>query len=401
MDYNSPIDNLLASLKENGNYRYFLNIEKDSGKLPHFNFENHLGERKEAINWCSNDYLGMSINPQVIDKYISVARVAGVGSGGTRNISGTTIYHKQLEEDLAELHEKEAALIFGGAYLANLTALYTLGKIYPDAIFISDQYNHASLIEGIKASGCDKHIFKHNDVDELKNILKNLPATALKIIVFESVYSISGTISPIREIVALANEYNCMTYLDEVHAVGLYGDKGAGMASKENIAGEIDMINGTLAKGFGVYGGYIVGKRNMVDAIRSLGSGFIFTTSLPPALCAAASESIRIASQSNELRISLHRKVKELRDLFKSNHINYIDNCSHITPIPIGNSSRCKNISDNLLNNHGVYLQPINYPTVPRGKECLRIVTTPKHNYSDMVHLAKSLYQEVHTNQQE
>lgn len=399
MDYSNPIDNLLATLKEDGNYRHFLTIEKNSAKLPHFNFENHLGEKKEAVNWCSNDYLGMSINPQVIDRYISVAKIAGVGSGGTRNISGTTIYHKELEEDLAALHEKEAALIFGGAYLANLTSLYTLGKIFPEAIYISDEYNHASLIEGIRASGCKKHIFKHNDLESLEHILKRLPADVLKIIVFESVYSISGTISPVVEIISLARKYSCLTYLDEVHAVGLYGHAGAGMASEKSVAHEIDIINGTLAKGFGTYGGYIVGKRNMLDAIRSFGSGFIFTTSLPPAVCAAASESIRITSQSNELRILLHENVKKLRDLFKENGINYNHNPSHITPIPIGDSRRCKIISDCLLNDHGVYLQPINYPTVPRSKECLRIVATPKHKYADMVHLAKSLYQEVYSNQ--
>jgi len=294
INYTEIFADKLEALKQGGTYRYFLNVNKSAQHFPIFHFEDANGEKRKAINFCSNDYLSMSVQEEVISKMVWVANRAGAGSGGTRNISGTTNYHRKLEISIADLHQKEAALLFGSAYLANLTALGTLGKILPNAVILSDEYNHASIIEGIKTSGCEKRIFKHNDVAELESLLAKIPVDRPKIIVFESVYSMSGTIAPIVDIVMLAKRYQALTYIDEVHAVGLYGEHGGGLTEQLQIQNGIDLINGTLAKGFGVFGGYIAGSSVMVDAIRSLGPGFIFTTSLPPAICAAATKSIEI-----------------------------------------------------------------------------------------------------------
>jgi 5-aminolevulinate synthase len=391
IDYNNILNNHLTGLKQAGSYRYFLDVQKSAQHFPRFYYETESGEKKAATNWCSNDYLCMSIHEEVIGKLCLIASRSGSGSGGTRNISGTTNYHRELERTLATLHKKEAALLFSGAYLANLTTLSTLGKLLPDAVFISDERNHASIIEGIKASGCDKKIFRHNDLADLENILSSLEKDIPKIIVFESVYSINGTVAPVEDIILLAKKYHCLTYSDEVHAVGLYGCDGGGITSMLGLQSGIDIINGTLAKGFGVIGGYIAASQIITDAIRSFGSGFIFTTSLPPAVCAAAAKSIQLLQKDAAIRTLFHQKVKQLRKILQQHAITYTENASHITPIHIGNAAVCKQTADQLLREFGLYLQPVNHPTVPRGEECLRIVVTAKHTEADMQYLAESL----------
>jgi len=332
----------------------------------------------------------MSLNEEVISKLSFVAHRSGCGSGGTRNISGTTNYHRDLEFTLANLHTKEAALLFSGAYLANVTAISSLGKLFPDSVFISDEKNHASIIEGIRVSGCKKLVFNHNDISHLEDILQTIPAGTPKIIFFESIYSICGSIAPIEEIIILAKKHNALTYIDEVHAVGMYGEDGGGITSLLHLQNGIDLINGTLAKGFGILGGYIAGNKLMIDAIRSIGSGFIFTTSLPPAICAAATKSIQIL-KDNKYRNNFHKNVQLLRQKLDVYQIDYIKNQSHITTIYIGNATLCKKIADELLHVYGLYLQPVNFPTVKIGDECLRITVTAKHKGSDMEHLAKCL----------
>ncbi len=391
INYNEILQQKITALKETGSYRYFLDVNKSAQHFPRFYYENEMGEKKIAVNWCSNDYMCMSVNEEVIGKLNFISHRSGAGSGGTRNISGTTIYHKELEKTLSALHKKEAALLFGGAYIANLTTLGTLGKLFTDAVFISDEENHASLIEGMKAANCEKIIFRHNDVDHLEEILQTLDKGRPKIIVFESVYSISGSIAPMEEIIILAKKYNCFSYVDEVHAVGLYGDDGGGITSQLNLQHGIDIINGTLAKGFGVIGGYIAASRTITDAVRSFGSGFIFTTSLPPAVCAAATKSIDLLSVQNDWRATFHSNIKLLRSKLKEQGIAFNNNDSHITSITIGNEIFCKQIADILLREYGVYLQPVNYPTVKKGAACLRITVTVKHDETEMTYLAKSL----------
>ncbi len=393
IDYNDILIQQISALKKSGNYRYFLDVNKSAQHFPRFYYEDEAGDKHMAVNWCSNDYLCMSIHEEVIGKLSFVTHRSGSGSGGTRNISGTTVYHRELETTLAALHQKESALLFGGAYLANLTTLGTLGKLFPGMIFISDEENHASIIEGMKVARCSKEIFRHNDVVHLEKILAALPLDIPKIIVFESVYSISGTIAPIEEIILIAKKYNCLTYVDEVHAVGLYGKNGGGIAAEKNLQQGIDIINGTLAKGFGVIGGYIAAGKPITDAIRSFGSGFIFTTSLPPAICAAATKSISILKNDHSIREKFHANVKLFRQILKEQGVVFNKNNSHITQIPIGDGTRCKFIADKLLIEFGNYLQPVNYPTVKKGEACLRITVTSKHTRADMLHLAKSLKQ--------
>jgi 5-aminolevulinate synthase len=390
-DYKKILNQKIQLLKDSGSYRYFLDVNKSAQYFPKFYYENEMGEKRKAINWCSNDYMCMSVHEDVIARLTAVTRRSGAGSGGTRNISGTTNYHKELENTLATLHKKEAGLLFGGAYIANTTALYTLGKLFTNAVFLSDEENHASLIEGIKGCHTEKYIFRHNDVLHLEEILKTIAPDRPKIIVFESVYSISGTISPVEEIIMLAKKYNCLTYIDEVHAVGMYGDNGGGITTQLNLQNGIDIINGTLAKGFGVIGGYIAASKIIIDAIRSFGSGFIFTTSLPPAVCAAATKSIQLLINNNEWRIQFHKNKYLLRQYLKMYSVQFTDNASHITAITIGDETKCKTITDTLLHQYGLYLQPVNYPTVKKGHACLRITCTLKHTEADMNYLASSL----------
>jgi 5-aminolevulinate synthase len=392
VDYTGLFEAKLAQLKTAGHYRYFLDVEKSAQHFPAFWYADETGNRHQAVNWCSNDYLCMSIHEKVINTLAATTRLSGAGSGGTRNISGTTNHHRQLENSLAQLHVKESALLFSGAYLANLTTLSTIGKMIPDIIFISDECNHASIIEGVKASGCEKKIFSHNNVAHLETVLQSLPLRQPKIIVFESVYSIAGTIAPVKEIAALAKKYQALTYIDEVHAVGLYGTTGGGITEQEGVQNDIDIINGTLAKGFGVIGGYIAASKTITDAIRSFGSGFIFTTSLPPAICAAARASIEWVRKNVTIRTQLQHKVRQLRWHLRQQGIAFTPNPSHITRVVIGDAVICKKTAARLLKK-GVYLQPVYHPTVPVGQACLRIVATLRHQEADMATLARLLHE--------
>lgn len=384
----------ITALQQSNNYRYFLNVNKSARHFPFFYFEQN-GETRRAINFCSNDYLGMSVEEDVISKLSFVLHQSGTGSGGTRNISGTTNHHQSLEQTIANWHKKEAALVFGGAYLANLTSLQTIGRHIKELVFISDERNHASIIEGIRSSGNAKKIFRHNDVMHLEEILSTLPIHQPKMVVFESVYSMNGAIAPVKDIIQLAKKYNALTYIDEVHAVGLYGHTGAGICEQENLLQDVDIINGTLAKAVGVIGGYIAASHTIIDFIRSYGSGFIFTTSLPPANCAAAEKSINLIQVQQQHRARMHGSVNYLRRLLKDEKIDFINNESHITPVVIANAKKCKVVADKLLEQHGVYVQPVNFPTVPVGEECLRIIVTAKHSREQVASLVKSLKQVV------
>lgn len=381
----------LNKLKLSGAYRYFLDVNKSAQHFPQFYYEDEEGTTRRAVNWCSNDYLGQSTREELIGGWTFVAHRSGTGSSGTRNISGTTIHHRQLELTLANWHRKEAALLFNGAYQANVSCLQVLGRRIPELIFISDERNHASLIEGMRSTSNQRWVFRHNDVDHLREILYQLPAEAPKLIVFESVYSIKGSIAPVREILKLAREFNAMTYVDEVHAVGLYGDSGAGIIEKEGLQDQIDIVNGTLSKAIGVFGGYIAGSSLLIDFIRSFAPGFIFTTSLPPAVCSAAVRSINLISAETELRRRFFNKVVELRQVLNEYQVVYADNPSHITPIPVGDASLCREWASKLLKEQGIYVQPINHPTVPKGEECLRIIVTARHETKHIQYLAMSL----------
>ena len=405
MDYQSFLKEKLQQLKDNGSYRYFLEVNKSAQHFPNFYYTDEQGQQRAAVNWCSNDYLSMSTHEDVIVKLGFVTHRSGTGSGGTRNISGTTNHHKELEKTLAAWHKKEAALLFNGAYQANVTTLQTLGKNIPGLVFFSDERNHASIIEGIRGCKNEKKIFRHNDVDHLEELLRTTPADQPKLIVFESVYSMSGTISPVKEIAELAKKYNALTYIDEVHGVGLYGKSGAGVLEQEDQQNSIDIVNGTLSKAVGVFGGYIAASVTIVDFIRSFGSGFIFTTSLPPAICAAATRSIQHVQQNEQIRRHFFENVTLLRSALTNNGIAFKHNHSHITVIPVEDAAQCRKIANQLLEKHGIYLQPINYPTVPVGEECLRIIITARHLPKHINHLAyslkKILYEDHKTDWQE
>lgn len=400
INYNSLFDEQLQQLKDDGSYRFFLEVNKSAQHFPQFHYANKEDTQRSAINWCSNDYLCMSTHEEVIAKLGFVTHRSGAGSSGTRNISGTTIFHKELETTLANWHQKEAALLFNGAYQANVTTLQTLARHIPGLVFISDERNHASIIEGMRGCKNEKKIFRHNDVRHLEEILNTIAPDKPKLIVFETVYSIRGTIAPVKEIITLAKKYNALTYADEVHAVGLYGKNGAGIFEQEGLQKEIDIINGTLSKAIGVFGGYIAASASIIDFVRSFGSGFIFTTSLPPAICSAANKSIQLIQQHPEWREHFHENVVLLRNIFKENKIDFTPNNSHITSIPVKDAIRCRQIANDLLQNQGVYLQPINYPTVPKGEECLRVVVTSRHQPKHIHHLAYSLKKIVHGNHQ-
>jgi len=367
---------VLEALKGDGKYRVFNSILRERGNYPRAIWYSKYGVRK-IINWCSNDYLGMGQHQFVIDAMKTALDAVGAGSGGTRNISGTTKYHVVLEGELAKLHKKESALIFTSAYVANLTTLETIPKVLSEITYISDSENHSSIIQGIRYSKAKKEIWKHNDLNHLEELLKKIPDP--KCVVFESVYSMDGDISPIKQIVELCKKYNAITYLDEVHAVGLYGLTGGGIAEREGLQDDIDIINGTLGKAFGVQGGYIAGKKDFLDAIRSLAPGFIFTTSLSPVICAGALTSVKYVRDHNDLRNQLReRSTKTKQELTKSG-IKVLENNSHIVPVIIGDAVKCKRISDDLLYKENIYVQPINYPTVSVGTERLRFTPGPLH----------------------
>jgi 5-aminolevulinate synthase len=388
----------LTQLKNDGNYRYFLEVNKSAQHFPHFYYRNQDGIQRSAVNWCSNDYLCMSTHEEVIGKLSHTAYRSGVGSGGTRNISGTTVYHQELEETLAAWHQKESALLFNGAYQANTTTLQTLARHIEGLCFFSDEQNHASIIEGMRGCKNSKYIFRHNDTRHLEERLQAAPKDLPKLIVFESLYSMSGTIAPVKEIIRLAKKYNAMTYVDEVHAVGLYGPSGAGILDQEHLQADIDIVNGTLSKAIGVFGGYIAAGKTITDFIRSFGSGFIFTTSLPPAVCSAANKSIQIIRQAD--RRIFHENVANLRRVLSQVGVSFRQNESHITIIPVAGAKRCREIAVRLLYEQGVYLQPINFPTVPKGEECLRVITTTRHLPKHIHHLAHSLQKVLHAKDQ-
>ena len=391
MDYSAAIDAALNRLHEEGRYRTFIDIERRCGHFPRAIWRTPEGEERDIVVWCGNDYLGMGQHPVVLDAMEEALRCTGAGSGGTRNISGTTIYHKRLEAELADLHGKEAALLFTSAYIANDATLSTLPKLFPGLIIYSDALNHASMIEGVRRNGGAKRIFRHNDVAHLRELLEADDPAAPKLIAFESVYSMDGDFGALAEICDLAEEFGALTYLDEVHAVGMYGPRGAGVAARDRLAHRIDIINGTLGKAFGVHGGYIAASARMADAIRSYAPGFIFTTSLPPAVAAGAAASVRHLKGDDELRARHQENAAALKLRLKGLGLPIIDHGSHIVPVHVGDPVHCKQISDMLLESYGIYVQPINFPTVPRGTERLRFTPSPVHDGPMTQHLVSAL----------
>ena len=390
MNYQKFFADKIGALKEEGRYRVFADLERDAG-----NFPRAVNHRNNEINdvtvWCSNDYLGMGQHPDVLSAMKSAINKCGAGAGGTRNIAGTNHYHVLLEQELADLHGKEAALIFGSGWTANLTALSTLGAMLPECVILSDAYNHNSMIEGIVHSQAEKKIFKHNDPEDLERLLKQYPVDRPKLIAFESVYSMDGDIAPIKEFCDLADKYGAMTFIDEVHAVGLYGQRGGGVCEREGLADRLTVIQGTLAKAFGVVGGYIAGSAEFCDFIRSYGTGFIFSTSMPPGVAAAALESVRYLKQHNEVREKHQERAATLKRRFAEAGIPVMPSVTHIVPVFIGDPVLCKQASDALLDQYGIYVQPINYPTVERGTERLRFTPTPLHSDADMDHLVSAM----------
>tara|TARA_B100000902_G_C27291153_1_gene907215 strand:- start:300 stop:1568 length:1269 start_codon:yes stop_codon:yes gene_type:complete len=378
-NYLSKFQNEIDKIKEEGHYRTFNSIERKVGNFPKAT-RHHNGEMHDIDVWCSNDYLGMSQNKEVIQSMIMAAEKLGAGSGGTRNISGTTQNHILLEEEIAKLHKKERALAFNSGYSANESALKSIISAFDNCLVLSDELNHASLIEGIRGSKKEKAIFKHNDVAHLKKVLKGVSFERPKIIVVESVYSMEADFSPLEDIVEVAQENGALIYLDEVHAVGLYGSSGGGIAEEKGIVEHIDIINGTLAKAFGLAGGYIASTETIVDYVRSFSKGFIFTTSMCPAVAAGSLESIKQVQKKHELRSEFFKNVNFVKEELRKAGIPFLDSGSHIVPVIIGDSKLCKEISDYLLNQHKVYVQPINFPTVPKGTERIRITPTPCHS---------------------
>jgi len=390
MDYEQFFDGALASLRDEGNYRVFTDIKRQCGQFPQATNHSAIGPEKITV-WCSNDYLGMGQHPKVLAAMHAALDECGAGAGGTRNISGTNHHHVELERELADLHAKEAALLFTSGYVSNWTALGTLASKIPGCIVFSDELNHASMIEGIRHSRAQKHIFKHNDPADLERKLASVDPEAPKLIAFESVYSMDGDIAPIAEFCDLAQRYNAMTYLDEVHAVGLYGPRGGGIAEREGLMDRLTVIEGTLGKAFGVLGGYIAATTALCDFIRSFASGFIFTTALPPAVAAGACASIRHLKQSSLERLAQRDRVTRVRADLGAIGIPTLDSPSHIVPVMVGDPVKCKWISDWLIANHGIYVQPINYPTVPKGTERLRITPSPVHSDDDIRELTAAL----------
>ena len=391
MDYTAHLDGALSRLHEEGRYRTFIDIEREKGNFPHAMWNCPDGSKKPIVVWCGNDYLGMGQHPVVINAIHEAVDATGAGSGGTRNISGTTVYHKRLEAELAALHGKEAALLFTSAYIANDATLSTLPKLLPGLIIYSDELNHASMIEGVRRNGGAKRVFRHNDVAHLRELLAADDPKAPKLIAFESVYSMDGDFGPIEAICDLADEFNALTYIDEVHAVGMYGPRGGGVTERDNLAHRIDIINGTLAKAYGVMGGYIAASEKMCDAVRSYAPGFIFTTSLPPAVAAGAAASVAHLKTDQTLRDQHQLQAKILKMRLKGMGLPIIDHGSHIVPVIVGNPVHTKKLSDMLLSEHGIYVQPINFPTVPRGTERLRFTPSPVHGSKEIDALVKAM----------
>ncbi len=391
LNYDAMLNDAIDRLHEEGRYRTFIDIERERGQFPHAVWTRPDGAQQPVTVWCGNDYLGMGQHPVVLAAMHEALDATGAGSGGTRNISGTTVYHKRLEAELADLHGKDAALLFTSAYIANDATLSTLPKLFPGLIIYSDALNHASMIEGVRRNGGAKRIFRHNDVDHLRELLAADDPAAPKLIAFESVYSMDGDFGPIAEICDLADEFGALTYLDEVHAVGMYGPRGGGIAERDGLMDRVDIINGTLAKAYGVMGGYIAASPTMCDAIRSYAPGFIFTTSLPPAVAAGAAASVAHLKSNQSLRDAHQTQAKILKLRLKGLGLPVVDHDSHIVPVIVGNPVHTQKMSDMLLEEHGIYVQPINFPTVPRGTERLRFTPSPVHGPKEIDALIRAM----------
>jgi 5-aminolevulinate synthase len=390
MDYSAFFSKALTRLHDERRYRVFADLERIAGRFPTTIWHSPEGPR-EIIVWCSNDYLGMGQHPKVIGAMVETATRMGTGAGGTRNISGTNHPLVELEHELADLHGKASALVFTSGYVSNETGISTIAKLVPDCLILSDAFNHNSMIEGIRQSGCEKKIFRHNDLDHLETLLKEAGPARPKLIVFESIYSMDADIAPIGAICDLADAYGAMTYLDEVHAVGMYGPRGGGIAERDGVMARVDVIEGTLGKAFGCFGGYIAARAEICDAVRSYAPGFIFTTALPPAVCAAAAASIRHLKASQWERDKHQERVARTKAVLTASGLPVMPSDTHIVPIAVGDPEKCKAASDLLLSEHGIYIQPINFPTVPKGTERLRVTPTPYHDDHLIDALAEAL----------
>ncbi|WBQ08864.1 5-aminolevulinate synthase [Hyphomonadaceae bacterium ML37] len=391
MDYRNAFKASVARVRAEGRYRVFANLRRVRGQFPRAHWRTPEGDVRDVVVWCSNDYLGMGQSPCVTGAMKQAIDDVGAGAGGTRNISGTTNYHVELEQSLADLHHKESALLFTSGYISNQATLSTLGKILPGLIMFSDALNHASMIEGVRQSGCEKHVWRHNDVAHLEALLKAAPADAPKLIALESVYSMDGDIGPLEAVCDLADKYNALTYLDEVHAVGLYGLRGGGIAERDGLLDRFDIIEGTLGKAFGLMGGYIAADSVIIDAVRSMAPGFIFTTSLAPAIAAGARASVEYLKSAYRLREAHQERAAQLKRRLSDAGIPVMANETHIVPVHVGDPVLCKRMTDALLEDHGIYVQPINYPTVPRGGERMRFTPTPMHDDAMLDALVEAL----------
>ncbi len=391
-DYAEHFEDCIASIKKEGRYRSFANLERIAGQFPKAIYRPADGsEPREVTIWCSNDYLGMGQHPVVVNAAREALENSGAGAGGTRNISGTTRYHVELEESLADLHQKESALVFSSGYVGNVGALGTLGKMLPECVIFSDEMNHASMIHGVRDSRAEKKIFRHNDLEHLEELLKSVDIKRPKLIAFESVYSMDGDIAPIKEICDLADKYNALTYLDEVHGVGLYGPRGGGVAEERGLLDRVDVIEGTFGKAYGCMGGFITGSAALVDVVRSFAASFIFTTSLPPSVLAAARAAVEHLKVSDIERMKMRRNVTLFKDLLEEADLPFMRAESHIVPLIVGEPNCCREVSQLLMDEHQIYVQPINYPTVPKGTERLRLTATAAHSEEDVRHMAGTL----------
>jgi 5-aminolevulinate synthase len=393
MDYLGRFTDAIEALKREQRYRSFADLERDAARFPLAQWRPAGKEQapREVTVWCSNDYLGMGVNEDVIEAGVTAARAHGAGAGGTRNISGTHHPIVRLEAELADLHGKEAALVFTSGWVSNFAGISTIAALLPGCLILSDALNHNSMIEGVRRSGCEKKLWRHNDVAHLEELLAAEDPERAKLIVFESLYSMDGDIAPIAEIAALARKYGAMTYIDEVHAVGMYGPRGGGVAERDGQMGEIDVIEGTLAKGFGGLGGYIAASAALIDAVRSYAPQFIFTSTLPPSVAAAASTAVRLLKASSAERERHQTMARMVKHALRAAGLPVHDNPSHIVPVMVGDAAKCRAASDLLLNRHGIYIQPINYPTVAKGTERLRITPTPRHNEAQVAALVEAL----------
>ncbi|WP_298425364.1 5-aminolevulinate synthase [Rhodoblastus sp.] len=391
MQYRQIFEDAIGKLRTEQRYRVFADIERDAERFPHAIWRDDKGAEHDITIWCSNDYLGMGVNSEVIGAMKSAATRHGAGAGGTRNISGTSHPLVKLEAELADLHGKESALVFTSGWISNLAAISTIADLLPNCLILSDALNHNSMIEGVRRSKAERQIWRHNDVAHLEELLAAQPRERAKLIVFESLYSMDGDIAPIKEICDLAEQYNAMTYIDEVHAVAMYGARGGGVAEREGQMHRLDVIEGTLAKGFGVIGGYIAASAAICDAVRSFAPAFIFSTALPPAVCAAAAQSVRLAKTRPDLRMAHQRQAWLTKHALMKAGLPVLPNPSHIVPVMVRDAQLCKAACDMLMTRHGIYIQPINYPTVARGAERLRITPTPYHGDAHITHLVESL----------